>query len=133
MEIYTYPITVEREGRKYWAYCEDFPGVYGLGNSIDEAMASILHSITIYRGVPRHRPHHPARTNCLYRHCVSRDVVWNLIPSPSYFLPPKKSSSEKPASLRMRQEQSARNVTRMNGYTEHASDRVRGTPAWGRG
>src|SRR5438874_2157028 len=31
MELYTYPITVEREGRKYYAYSEDFPGVYGLG------------------------------------------------------------------------------------------------------
>ena len=26
MEMYTYPITVEREGRKYWAYSEDFRG-----------------------------------------------------------------------------------------------------------
>jgi predicted RNase H-like HicB family nuclease len=47
MEIYTYLITVEREGRKYWAYSEDFPGVYGLGNSIDEAKASILQSIRL--------------------------------------------------------------------------------------
>ena len=48
MEMYTYPITVEREGRKYWAYSEDFPGVYGLGNSIEEAKASILESMRLY-------------------------------------------------------------------------------------
>ena len=48
MEMYTYPITVEREGRKYWAYSEDFPGVYGLGNSIDEAKTSILESMRLY-------------------------------------------------------------------------------------
>ena len=63
MEMYTYPITVEREGRKYWAYSEDFPGVYGLGNSIEEAKASILESMKLYieecrashRAIPRAR------------------------------------------------------------------------------
>ncbi len=48
MELYIYPITVEREGRKYYAYSEDFPGVYGLGKSIDEAKASILGAMRIY-------------------------------------------------------------------------------------
>ncbi len=48
MEMYTYPITVEREGGKYWAYSEDFPGVYGLGNSIEEAKASILEAVRFY-------------------------------------------------------------------------------------
>jgi len=46
--MYTYPITVEREGRKYWAYSEDFPGVYGLGKTIDEAKASILEAMRLY-------------------------------------------------------------------------------------
>jgi len=46
--MYTYPITVGREGHKYWAYSEDFPGVYGLGNTIEEAKASILESMRIY-------------------------------------------------------------------------------------
>jgi predicted RNase H-like HicB family nuclease len=50
MKLYMYPITVEREGRRYWAYSEDFPGVYGLGNSIEEAKASILESMRLYRG-----------------------------------------------------------------------------------
>lgn len=48
MEMYTYPITVERDGRKYWAYSEDFPGVYGLGASIEEAKTSILESMRLY-------------------------------------------------------------------------------------
>ena len=48
METCTYPITVEREGRKYYAYSEDFPGVYGLGNSIQEAKASIIESMRLY-------------------------------------------------------------------------------------
>jgi predicted RNase H-like HicB family nuclease len=46
--MYIYPITVERESRKYWAYSEDFPGVCGLGNSIEEAKASILESMWLY-------------------------------------------------------------------------------------
>ena len=48
MEMYTYPITVEREGRKYWAYSECFPGVYGLGRTIEEAKASIQEAMRIY-------------------------------------------------------------------------------------
>ena len=48
MEMYTYPITVEREDRKYYAYSEDFPGVYGLGDSIEEAKASILEAMRLY-------------------------------------------------------------------------------------
>ena len=47
MEYFTYPITVEREGRKYYAYSEDFPGVYGLGKTIEEAKASILRAMRI--------------------------------------------------------------------------------------
>jgi predicted RNase H-like HicB family nuclease len=48
MEMCAHSITVEREGRKYWAYNEDFPGVYGLGNSIQEAKASILEAMRLY-------------------------------------------------------------------------------------
>ena len=48
MRLYTYPITVKREGRKYYAYSEDFPGVYGLGRSIEEAKVSILEAMSIY-------------------------------------------------------------------------------------
>ena len=63
MELYTYPITVEREGRKYFAYSEDFPGVYGLGKTIEDAKASVIEAMRIYirecrtshRAVPRAR------------------------------------------------------------------------------
>jgi predicted RNase H-like HicB family nuclease len=48
MEMYAYPITVEREGRKYYAYSEDFPAVYGLGNSVEEAKNSILEAMRLY-------------------------------------------------------------------------------------
>ncbi len=72
MELYTYPITIEREGRKYYAYSEDFPGVYGLGKSIEEAKLSILEAMRIYirecrtykRPVPRPRTVY-AETVCL--------------------------------------------------------------------
>jgi predicted RNase H-like HicB family nuclease len=71
MEMFTYPITVEREGRKYWAYSEDFPGVYGLGKSIEEAKASILQAMRLYIEECRtmHRPIPRART--VYAETVS--------------------------------------------------------------
>ncbi len=64
MEMYTYPITIEPEERKYYAYSEDFPGVYGLGNSIEEAKASILEAMRLYIKECRatHRPIPRART-----------------------------------------------------------------------
>jgi predicted RNase H-like HicB family nuclease len=48
MTLYGYPITVEREGKRYYAYSEDFPGVYGLGKSIEEAKKSILEAVRLY-------------------------------------------------------------------------------------
>ena len=48
MTHYTYPITVEKEGKQYFAYSEDLPGVYGLGTSIDEAKTGILDATRIY-------------------------------------------------------------------------------------
>ena len=71
MEMYTYPIAVEREGRKYWAYSEDFPGVYGLGDSFEEAKVSILESMRLYIEDCRatHRPIPRART--VYMETVS--------------------------------------------------------------
>ena len=66
METYSYPITVQREGQKYWAYSEDFPGMYALGNSLEEAKASILEAMRLYieecrahrRPIPRARTIH---------------------------------------------------------------------------
>jgi predicted RNase H-like HicB family nuclease len=71
METYTYPITVEREDRKYWAYSEDFPGVYGVGDSIEAAKLSILESMRLYIEECRatHRPIPRART--VYTETVS--------------------------------------------------------------
>ena len=48
MTLYSYPITVEREGKRYYAYSEDFPGVYGLGKSIEQAKKSILEAMRLY-------------------------------------------------------------------------------------
>ena len=48
MELETHTITIKREGRKYYAYCADFPGVYGLGGTTGEARASIVESIRLY-------------------------------------------------------------------------------------
>ena len=46
--MFTYPITVERAGRTCYAYSEDFPGVYGIGKTLEEAKKSILESMRIY-------------------------------------------------------------------------------------
>jgi predicted RNase H-like HicB family nuclease len=48
MTLYTYPITVEREGKQYYAYSDDFPGVYGLGSAIEKARESILKAMRLY-------------------------------------------------------------------------------------
>ena len=48
MTYYTYPITIEKEDGQYYAYSEDLPGVYGLGDSIDEAKSSMLEGIRLY-------------------------------------------------------------------------------------
>jgi len=71
MKLYTYPITVEREGRTYYAYSEDFPGVYGLGKTIDEAKTSLLGAMRIYiRECRAHRRPVP-RTRIVYSETVS--------------------------------------------------------------
>lgn len=48
LTLYTYPITIEREGKRYYAYSEDLPGVYGLGNTIEAAKKSILRAMRLY-------------------------------------------------------------------------------------
>jgi len=45
---HTYPISIEKEDRQYYAYSEDLPGVYGLGDSIEEAKTSMLEGIRLY-------------------------------------------------------------------------------------
>lgn len=48
MTHYTYPISIEKEDGRYYAYSEDLPGVYGLGDSIEEAKTSMLEGIRLY-------------------------------------------------------------------------------------
>ena len=48
MTLYSYPITVEREGKQYYAYSDDLPGVYGLGKTIEGAKKSILNAMRLY-------------------------------------------------------------------------------------
>ncbi len=71
MELFTYPITVERKGRTYYAYSEDFAGVYGIGKTIEEAKASILRAMQIYirKCRAKNKPVAPART--VYTETVS--------------------------------------------------------------
>jgi predicted RNase H-like HicB family nuclease len=45
---YTYPIYIEKEDGQYYAYSEDLPGVYGVGDSIEEAKTSMLDGIRLY-------------------------------------------------------------------------------------
>ena len=71
MQSYTYPITIEREGRKYYAYSEDFPGVYGLGKSIEEAKKSILEAMRLYICECRARRRPVPRTRMVYSETVS--------------------------------------------------------------
>ena len=71
MDVLTYPITVEREGRTYYAYSEDFPGVYGIGRAIDEAKASLLEAMRVYiRECRAHRQPIP-RARTVYTETVS--------------------------------------------------------------
>jgi predicted RNase H-like HicB family nuclease len=48
MTCYTYSIAIEKEDGQYYAYSEDLPGVYGLGDSIDAAKSSMLEGVRLY-------------------------------------------------------------------------------------
>jgi predicted RNase H-like HicB family nuclease len=48
MTLYSYPITIEKERSRYYAYTEDFPGVYGAGSSLDQAKRSLLEAMRLY-------------------------------------------------------------------------------------
>ena len=71
MTHYTYPITIEKEGRQYYAYSEDLKGVYGIGATIEEAKGSILEAIRLFimQCKKTGRPVPPART--VYSETVS--------------------------------------------------------------
>ena len=48
MTLYSYPIIIEKEGKQYYAYNDDFPGVYGLGKTLTAAKRSILEAMRLY-------------------------------------------------------------------------------------
>ena len=43
-----YPVVVICEGKKFWAYVPDLPGVYGLGQTALKARKSLEESIRLY-------------------------------------------------------------------------------------
>jgi predicted RNase H-like HicB family nuclease len=48
MTHYTYPISIEKQDAQYYAYSEDLPGVYGYGESLEEAKRSMFTGIRGY-------------------------------------------------------------------------------------
>ncbi len=74
METYTYPIVIRKEGRKYYAYSDEFPGVYGLGKTIEEAKASILEAMKLYIRECRTRRRPVPRARIVYAETVSLAV-----------------------------------------------------------
>jgi predicted RNase H-like HicB family nuclease len=64
MTFYSYPITIEKERKHYYAYSDDFPGVYGLGRTVEEAKRSILEAMNLYIEQSRknRKPIPPSRT-----------------------------------------------------------------------
>ncbi len=48
MTLYSYPITIEKDDKRYCAYSGDFPGVYGLGKTIEDAKRSIVKAMWLY-------------------------------------------------------------------------------------
>ncbi len=74
MDMYTYPIKVEREGRKYYAYSEDFPVVYRLASTIEKAKGSILRAMRIYIKECRARRRPVPRSRTVYSETVSISV-----------------------------------------------------------
>ena len=48
MAAYVFPITFEHECKQYYTYSQDFPGVYGLGETVVEANKSILRVMRLY-------------------------------------------------------------------------------------
>jgi predicted RNase H-like HicB family nuclease len=53
LALYTYPITIEKERKLYYASSEDFPGVCGLGKTIEGAKESILKAMRLSIEQPR--------------------------------------------------------------------------------
>jgi predicted RNase H-like HicB family nuclease len=43
-----FSVAIEREDGQYYAYSDDLPGVYGLGETIEGAKESMLEGIRLY-------------------------------------------------------------------------------------
>ena len=43
-----YPIVLVQEDSKWWAYIPDMPGIYGSGDSEDEAKKNIVQALELY-------------------------------------------------------------------------------------
>jgi predicted RNase H-like HicB family nuclease len=71
MAIYSYAVTIKKEGRRYYAYSDVFPGVYGLGKTIEAARRSILEAMRLYIEQCR-RSHKPVPTS---RHVFAETVT----------------------------------------------------------
>jgi predicted RNase H-like HicB family nuclease len=48
MSFEGYAITIRQEGQQYYAYSDDFPGVYGLGKTVTAAKWSILEAMRLH-------------------------------------------------------------------------------------
>jgi len=60
MTLYSYAVTIKKEGRHYYAYSDVFPGVYGIGKTIEAARRSILEAMRLSHARPIGVPE-PAR------------------------------------------------------------------------
>ncbi len=66
MTLYSYPVTIEKEDEQYYAYSDSFPGVYGLGDDIEEARRSILKAMRLYIQHCRRKRQPVPRSRALY-------------------------------------------------------------------
>jgi predicted RNase H-like HicB family nuclease len=48
MAFESYTITIRHEGEQYYAYSDDFPGVYGPGKTVTAAKWSILRAMRLH-------------------------------------------------------------------------------------
>ncbi len=71
MTLYSYPITIEKENGRYYAYSDDFPGVYGLGRTLEQAKRSILEAMRLYIAHCRRARKPIPRSRTVYAETVS--------------------------------------------------------------
>jgi predicted RNase H-like HicB family nuclease len=48
MTFHSYPIAIRKEGEQYYAYSDNFLGVYGLGKIMEATKRSILEAMHLY-------------------------------------------------------------------------------------